>query len=143
MEASIIALLPYFIEHLIISTAFLIPLLTTQWLRSSRLKHKSKPLTYIQIGFSIGFLANIIGGFLGAFIVQLPLLPLRLHQENMPSQLIAYKVFLYNIVFKAIYIASLFASLLLVEYGIYRLILEKPNKANLNTASKCNQNLEI
>jgi len=122
METSIIALLPYFIEHLIISMAFLIPLLITQWLR---LKYKSKPLAYIQIGFSIGFLANIVGGFLGAFIFQLPLLPLKLHQEGLHSQLIAQKVFLYNMAFKALYIVSLFVSLLFIEYGIYRLALEK------------------
>ena len=122
MEASLITLLPYFIERLIVSTAFLIPLLITQWLRS---KYKSKPLIYVQIGLLIGFLANIIGGFLGAFVLQLPLLPLRLHQEGLHSQLIAQKVFLYNMAFKALYIVSLFTSLLFIEYGIYRLTLEK------------------
>ena len=89
------------------------------------MKEKSGPLTYMLIGFSVGFLINIIGGLLGAYVYQLPLLPLHLHQEGLPAQAMAYKIFFYNTTFKAIYIASLFASLLLVEYGIYKLALSK------------------
>ncbi|RLE63141.1 MAG: hypothetical protein DRJ47_09785 [Thermoprotei archaeon] len=115
----------YFLERLIISLAFLIPLIITWWLRNTRLKEKSGPLTYMLIGFSVGFLINIIGGLLGAYVYQLPLLPLHLHQEGLPAQAMAYKIFFYNTTFKVIYIASLFASLLLVEYGIYKLALSK------------------
>ncbi len=122
MNASAIALHTYFLERLIISVAFLIPLLITWWLRNTRLKGKSSSLDYILIGFSIGFLANIIGGFIGAYICQLPLLPLRLHREGVPIHLMAYTVFLYSTIFKIVYITSLFVSLLLVEYGIYKLV---------------------
>jgi len=121
MEASAITLHMYFLERLIISAAFLVPFLITWWLRSTRLKGKSRSLDYILIGFSIGFLANVIGGFIGAYICQLPLLPLRLHQEGMPTHLMAYTMFLYSTIFKIVYIGSLFVSLLLVEYGIYKL----------------------
>ena len=113
----------YFLERLIISIAFLIPLVITWWVAQKySLKGRFRPLTYILLGFSIGFLTNIAGGLLGAYIYQLPLLPLHLRQEGFSAQLIAYRLFLYSTVFKVVYIASLFVSLLLIGYGIYKLI---------------------
>jgi len=113
----------YFLYRLIVSIAFLIPLIITWWLRSTRLKDKPRPLIYILIGFAIGFLTNIIIGLLGAYVYKLPLLPLLLHQKGLPMQYITHIVSIYNTAFYAIYAVSLFVSLLLITYGIYRLAL--------------------
>jgi len=128
MNPITVSLHMYFLQHLIVSIAFLIPLIITWWLRSARLKDGSRPLTYILIGFAIGFLANIIIGFLGAYVIKLPLLPVLLHQEGLPVQDISHIVFIYSTILNAIYVASLFASLLLVTYGVYKLALWSTNR---------------
>ncbi|RLF13689.1 MAG: hypothetical protein DRJ66_07375 [Thermoprotei archaeon] len=111
----------YFIYRLIISIAFLVPLIITWWLRSARLKDKPGSLTYVLIGFAIGFLANIIIGILGAYVYKLPLLPMLLHQRGLSMQSIMHIVSAYNTAFYVAYAGSLFVSLLLVTYGIYKL----------------------
>ncbi|RLE95323.1 MAG: hypothetical protein DRN04_00325 [Thermoprotei archaeon] len=128
MDPTTVPLHMYFLQRLVISIAFLIPLIVTWWLKSTRLKDTPRPLTYILIGFAIGFLANIIIGLLGAYVFKLPLLPLLLYQKDLPMQYLSHIVFIYNTIFNVAYVASLFASLLLVTYGMYKLALWSSDK---------------
>jgi len=64
----------YFLKHLSAAIVFLIPL-GFLWL-SARFKGvKSRGLTYVLLGFFVGFLAQMLEGFLGAFVYKLPILP--------------------------------------------------------------------
>ena len=119
-EEPFITLSAYFLKNLAASIAFLIPLVFLWLVGRSRVK--SRGLIYIFSGFLIGFLVRLIGGFLGAYVYRLPILPLILHQQHMSAQEIAGIVFMYNSIFDAMYLSSLFASLMLVAYGVYRLI---------------------
>jgi len=123
MDPTTTSLHMYFLYRLIVSIAFLIPLIITWWLRNARLKDKSRSLTYILVGFATGFLANIIAGLLGAYVYKIPLLPMLLHQKGLPMQYITHIVSTYNTAFYAVYVGSLFVSLLLVTYGVYKLAL--------------------
>ena len=123
MDPTTTSLHMYFLYRLIISIAFLIPLIIIWWLRSARLKDKSRSLTYILVGFATGFLANIIAGLLGAYVYKIPLLPMLLHQKGLPMQYITHIVSTYNTALYAVYAGSLFVSLLLVTYGVYKLAL--------------------
>ena len=110
----------YFLKHLAASIAFLIPLIFL-W-SAGRRRIKSKGLIYVFSGFFIGFLTQLIGGFLGAYVYQLPLLPLILRQQDMSAQEIAKTVSFYNTVFDTAYLSALFASLMLIAYGTYKLL---------------------
>ncbi|RLE59811.1 MAG: hypothetical protein DRJ35_04890 [Thermoprotei archaeon] len=127
MEGGVYILLDiYFFEHLLISIAFLLSTIITWRLRKKvACEEEFKALTYISLGFFVGFIFYLLGGFAGAYIYQLPILPLRLHEEGiMPSQA-AHIVFLYNTVFKAIYLIALYTALLLVAYGVNKLINQR------------------
>jgi len=119
-EEPFITLSVYFLKNLAASIAFLIPLVFLWSVGRSRVK--SKGLIYIFSGSLVGFLVRLIGGFLGAYVYRLPILPLILRQQHMSAQEIAGIVFIYNSIFDAMYLSSLFVSLMLVAYGVYRLI---------------------
>ena len=122
MEPSSFLLHLYFLERLAVSAAFAIPLLVAlSSLRKGRSKEESSALSYVVLGFAIGFLGNILGGLAGAYLYRLPLLPLELRRAGLSASAIARTVFVYNTAFKVFYIASLFASLSLVGYGVYKM----------------------
>ena len=124
MDEMLMSLHLYFLNRLLISTAFLIPLLII-WdmgMRYTGLKRRPKGLTYAILGFAIGFLANIIGGILGAYVCQLPLLPLKLVKAGLSPQRASHVMFIYTLAFNGFYAASLFASLILVGLGIRKLV---------------------
>ena len=110
----------YFLKHLAASIAFLIPLIFL-W-SAGRRRVKSKGLIYVFLGFFIGFLIQLVGGFIGAYVYQLPLLPLILRQQPMSAREIAKTVFFYNTVFDLAYLSALYASLMLIAYGTYKLL---------------------
>jgi len=118
-EESFAVLSAYFLRHLAASMAFLIPLILL-WFAGRR-RAGFRKMSYVFLGFFIGFLIQLAGGFLGAYVYRLPVLPLILRQQNMSSQEIARIVLFYNTVFDMVYLSSLFVSLLLIAYGICKL----------------------
>ena len=126
-EESFVSLSAYFLKHLTASIAFLIPLVFL-WSIIRRGRIRSRGLIYAFLGFFIGFLVQLVGGFLGAYVYRLPLLPLILRQQHLSAQEIARILFIYNTVFDAVYLSSLFISLMLIAYGIYRLLNDLAGK---------------
>ena len=119
---SMIGLHAYFIERFISSIPFLIPFIIT-WLAYRRApKAISRPLSYITIGFLLSFAIQVILGIVLAYVVQLPLLPLKLHREGIPSKDIAVIVSMYNMSFMIVRVVVLLTSLTLVGYGVYKLV---------------------
>ena len=115
---SMIGLHAYFIERFISSILFLIPFIIT-WLAYRRApKAIPRPLSYITIGFLLSFAIQVILGIVLAYVVQLPLLPLKLHREGIPSKDIAVIVSMYNMSFIIVRVVVLLTSLTLV--GIRR-----------------------
>ena len=116
----------YFFEHLLFSIAYLIPTVITWRLKKrTECEAEFRALNYISLGFFVGFIFYILGGLAGAYIYQIPILPLKLHQEGVPAETAARVAFLYNIVFKAIYLIAVYTSLLLVAYGLYKMLNER------------------
>ena len=120
-EGTFTALNGYFIRHFLISIGFLIAFILT-WSAKNRVREKTGGLIYTSIGFLIGFLGPLFVGFLGAYVFQLPILPLILREQGMSVQKIAEIVFLYNLAFQTAYLASLLVALVLAGYGIHRFI---------------------
>jgi len=119
---SMISLHAYFIERFVSSIPFLIPFIIT-WLAYRRApKAISRPSSYIAIGFLLSFAVQVILGIVLAYVVQLPLLPLKLHQEGIPSKDIAVIVSMYNMSFMIVHVVVLLTSLTLVGYGVYKLV---------------------
>lgn len=127
MEGGVYILLDiYFFEHILTSIAFLLPTIITWRLRKKvACEDEFKALTYISLGFFVGFIFYLLGGFAGAYIYQLPILPLRLHEEGLSPQQAAHVTFLYNTLFKAIYLVALYTALLLAAYGVNKLINQR------------------
>jgi len=112
-----------FIKELIISTAYLIPLIVVWRLKSRSPNSLAGPLDYVLAGFMVGFLVRIVGGLIRDYVIQLPILPIKLHEEGVSLELAGRITALYNISFTVAYIVTLFITLLLVTYGIYRLVM--------------------
>ena len=125
-EESFTVLSAYFLRHLAASMASLIPLVLL-WFAGRR-RTGFRKMSYVFLGFFIGFLVQLVGGFLGAYVYRLPLLPLILRQQHLSAQEIARILFIYNTVFDAVYLSSLFISLMLIAYGIYRLLNDLAGK---------------
>jgi len=119
-DGSFLMLSMYFLKHLAMAIAFLIPFLILRMTNKQGVK--STGLTYMSLGFFIGFIAHLLGGFLGAYVCKLPILPLLLRQQNLGVQEISRISFLYSVAFDILYLGSLFISLTLVGYGVYALI---------------------
>ena len=111
-----------FIKELIISIAYLIPLIIVWRLKNRSPDELAGPLDYVLAGFMVGFLVRLVGGLIRDYVIQLPLLPLKLHEEGVPSEFMGRITALYSTAFTILYIASLFVTLLLVTYGICRLV---------------------
>ncbi len=111
-----------FIKELIISIAYLIPLIIVWRLKSKSPDKLAGPLDYVLAGFMVGFLVRLVGGLIRDYVIQLPLLPLKLHEKGVPFEFVGRLTALYNTAFTMAYIVSLFVTLLLVTYGIYRLV---------------------
>jgi len=120
-EETFVALSSYFIRHFLVSIGFLIAFILT-WSARNRVREKAEGLTYTSIGFLIGFLGPLLIGFIGAYVYQLPILPLILREQGMNMQEIAQAIFLYNLALQTAYLVSLFVALILAGYGIYRFI---------------------
>ena len=73
-------------------------------------------------GFLVGFLVRFVGSLFYNYVIQIPLLPVKLHEEGVPFEFIARTMALYDTAFTITYIVSLFTSLLLITYGVYRLV---------------------
>ena len=111
-----------FLENLIVSVAFLVPLLVTLWLKKRASSGTiSNSLNYVAVGFLVGFLSKLLSGFVKAYVIQLPILPLKLHEGGLPSEVIGRVLAHYNLAFLCTDTVLLFVSLLLVVYGVYRL----------------------
>jgi len=111
-----------FIKDLVISVAYLIPLLIFWRLRGSSSDEVASPLNYVLAGFLVGFLVRFVGSLFYNYVIQIPLLPVKLHEEGVPFEFIARTMALYDTAFTITYIVSLFTSLLLITYGVYRLV---------------------
>lgn len=112
-----------FIKELIVSIAYLIPLIIVWKLKSGSPDKLAAPLDYVLAGFMVGFLVRIVGGLVRDYVIQLPILPIKLHEEGCPSEFAGRITALCNITFTVAYIVSLFITLLLVTYGIHRLVM--------------------
>ncbi len=119
-DGSFVMLSTYFLKHLAMAIAFLIPFLIVRI--TDKQEVKSAGLTYASLGFFVGFITHLLGGFLGAYVYKLPVLPLLLRQQNLSVQEISRISFLYSASFDILYLGSLFVSLTLVGYGVYALI---------------------
>ncbi len=109
----------YFLKRLLIALAFLIPIIMISLIRRPI---SEGSVAYIVAGLLVGFTTNIVAGFISAYVIQLPLLPLHLARLGLPPQDIAYQVFVYSTIFEVVYISSFLVSLSLVGYGIYRIL---------------------
>ncbi len=120
----------YFIERFILSIPFLVPLIITWITYRSAPKIILRPLSYIFIGFLLGFIIQVILDVIFVYVIQLPLLPLKLHQEGLSPKEIAMIISMYNILSMVTYVATLLTSLTLVGYGVYRLVNIVKNTKN-------------
>ncbi|MCD6278353.1 MAG: hypothetical protein J7J11_01585 [Desulfurococcales archaeon] len=111
-----------FIWDLVVSVAYLIPLLIVWRLRNRTSSEAAGSLNYVLAGFSIGFLVKLVGGVLYNYILQVPLLPVKMHEWGASFESVARTMWLYNTVFSIANLVSLIASLLLITYGVYRLV---------------------
>ena len=130
-EGAFAALSGYFIRHFLVSIGFLIAFILT-WSARSRVRESAGGLTYASIGFLIGFLGPLLIGFLGAYVYQLPILPLILREQGMNMQDIAQAIFLYNLTLQMAYLASLLVALILAGYGIHRFINDLTEKREIS-----------
>ena len=130
-EGAFTALSGYFIRHFLVSIGFLIAFILT-WSARAKVREKAEGLTYASIGFLIGFLGPLIIGFLGAYVYQLPILPLRLREQGMNMREIAQATLLYNLAFQTAYLASLLLALILAGYGIHRFINDLTEKQEIS-----------
>jgi len=112
----------YFIEGLMMSIPFLVAFIITLFTYRVAPKIISRPLNYILIGFLLGFIARVILSAVTAYVIQLPLLPLKLHQEGMSAKDIAIIISTYNIISMIVSIIIALTSLTLVGYGLYKLV---------------------
>ncbi len=112
----------YFLKRLLISLAFLIPIIMISLIRKPISRDS---VAYIVAGFLVGFTVNIVAGFISAYVIQLPLLPLHLARLGLPPQDIASQMFVYSMIFDAVYISSFLVSLSLAGYGIYRILKQQ------------------
>lgn len=120
----------YFIERFILSIPFLVPFIITWITHRSAPKIILRPLSYIFIGFLLGFIIQVILDAIFVYVIQLPLLPLKLHQEGLSPKEIAMIISTYNILSMVTYVATLLTSLTLVGYGVYRLVNIVKNTKN-------------
>jgi len=120
----------YFITYFLVSIGFLIAFILT-WSARNRVGEKAGGLTYTSIGFLIGFLGPLIIGFLGAYVYQLPILPLILREQGMNMQDIAQTIFLYNLTLQTAYLASLLVALILAGYGIHKFVNEQTENGKI------------
>lgn len=111
----------YFFKHFLTSVGFLITFVLA-WSVGSKIHGRATGLTYVYTGSLIGFLGQLLGGFLGAYIYKLPILPLILHRQGVSSQEIARMIAIYNLGFEAFYFLSLITALVLMGYGIRKLV---------------------
>lgn len=127
MEPSLqAAVTAYFIERLLIAIAFLLPLIVSYRLeKRARCPAEANALKKISLGFAVGFSFYLVGGFAAAYIYGLPVLPVLLHERGIPIEKAAAIATLYHIAFTAIYLVALYTSLLLVAYGVYKLVTER------------------
>ncbi len=127
MEPSLqAAVTAYFIERLLIAIAFLLPLIVSYRLeKRARCPAEASALKKISLGFAVGFSFYLVGGFAAAYIYGLPVLPVLLHERGIPLDKAAAIATLYHIAFTAIYLVALYTSLLLVAYGVYKLVTER------------------
>ena len=130
-EGTFAALSGYFIRHFLVSIGFLIAFILT-WSARNRVRERAGGLTYTSIGFLIGFLGPLLIGFLGAYVYQLPILPLILREQGMNMQDIAQAIFLYNLTLQMAYLASLLVALILAGYGIHRFINDLTEKREIS-----------
>jgi len=130
-EGTFAALSSYFIRHFLVSIGFLIAFILT-WSARNRVRERGRGLTYASMGFLIGFLGPLLIGFLGAYVYQLPILPLILREQGMNMQDIAQAIFLYNLTLQTAYLASLLAALILAGYGIHRFINDLTEKREIS-----------
>ena len=112
----------YFLQKLLFAIPFLIAFIITLIAYGSAPKAVLGALDYILIGFLLGFLLQIISGTIFAYIVQQPLLPLKLRQEGLGFEEIARITSGYNILSLATNLVILLVSLTLVGYGVYELV---------------------
>lgn len=116
----------YFFEHLLTSIAFLLPTIVTWRLRKRvACEDEFRALTHVSLGFFVGFVFYLLGGFAGAYLYQLPILPLRLQEEGLTPSQAAHVAFLYDVLFKAVYLVALYTALLLVAYGVSKLVNQR------------------
>ncbi|MCD6084542.1 MAG: hypothetical protein J7J20_03260 [Desulfurococcales archaeon] len=111
-----------FIWDLVVSIAYLVPILIVWRLRSRTSSEVAGPLNYVLAGFLTGFLVRLVGGVLYNYVLQVPVLPAKMREWGASFEFIARTMWLYNTVFSIAHLVSLIASLLLVTYGVYRLV---------------------
>jgi len=120
-----------FIRELISSIPFLVPLVITWITYRAAPKTFLEPLSYVLTGFLIGFIARVILSVVIAYIIQLPLLPLKLHQEGMNFKEVSMIISTYNIAYMLIGTITSLISLTLVGYGIYELVSVGKNASKI------------
>lgn len=116
----------YFLTKLLEATAFLIPFIVVHRLKSrAKCPSEYKALHITATGFLVGFTFYLIGGAAAAYIYKLPILPLILREMGYTAQQAVQIYIIYNVVFTAVFLSILYASLLIAAYGIHKLLTER------------------
>lgn len=81
-----------------------------------------KALDLILVGFLIGFAVQVFSSAVFAYIVQMPIPPLKLLQEGLSMEEVNMVEYQYGMMQTAVTVVAISVSLVFVGYGVYRLV---------------------